>query len=146
MNANRNFRFFGLLALALLAMSLAPISASAQAYRGKFTLPFSARWGGLLLPAGDYSFKVDSLSGIGMVSVLHDGKILGSVMVGSVSYFGPPDKSNLVAIPTGDAYRVTVLHVQDECAIEFPIPKNERQVITKEPELSRLVTIPVGKA
>jgi hypothetical protein len=127
-------------------MSFVPNLASAQAYRGKFTLPFSARWGGLLLPAGDYSFKVDSLSGLGLVSVLHDGKILGSVMIGSVSYFAPPDKSNLVAIPTGDAYRVTALHVQDECVIEFQIPKNERQMITREPELSRLVTIPVGKA
>lgn len=145
MNANRNFKFFALLALALLAMSLSPISASAQAFRGKFTLPFSARWGGLLLPAGEYSFSVDTLSPAGMISVQHDRKTLGSVMVGSVGYPVTSDKSALIAIPTGDAYRVTVLRLENECVIEFRIPKNEQQVITREPELSRLVTIQPSK-
>jgi len=146
MNAIRNFRFFGLLALALLAMSLAPVSASAQAYRGKFTLPFSARWGGLVLPAGDYTFSVDTLSPAGMIAVQHDGKTLGSLMVGSVWYTKTSDDSALIATPIGEAYRVTVLRLQDECVIGFRIPKSERQAITSEPELSRLVTIPASKA
>ena len=145
MHANRNFRSFALLALALLVMSLSPISASAQAFRGKFTLPFSARWGGLLLPPGEYSFTVDTLSPAGMIAVQHDGKNLGSVMVGSVWYPVTTDKSTLIAIPTGDAYRVTVLRLENECVIGFPVPKNEQQTITREPELSRLVTIQPSK-
>jgi len=145
MNANRNFKFFALLAVALLAMSLSPISASAQAFRGKFTLPFSARWGGLLLPAGEYSFSMTSLSPAGMISVQRDGKTLGSVMVGSVWHTSTFDKSALVAIPTGDAYRVTVLRLEDEAVIEFCVPKSEQQTISREPELARLVPIQPGK-
>ena len=62
MNVNRYLRFCGFFALALLAISIIPTVASAQSYRGKFTLPFAARWGGLTLPAGVYTFTADSLT------------------------------------------------------------------------------------
>jgi hypothetical protein len=62
MNINRHLRFCGLFALALLAISTVPTAASAQVFRGKFTLPFAAHWGGLALPAGEYSFTADSLT------------------------------------------------------------------------------------
>ena len=45
--------------LTLLAACLSAGLAWAQAAAGKFTLPFEARWGLAILPAGDYSFTVD---------------------------------------------------------------------------------------
>jgi hypothetical protein len=51
-------RFSG---LALLAACFVAGHANAQVFQGKFTLPFQARWGQATLPAGDYSFKLDSV-------------------------------------------------------------------------------------
>jgi len=51
-------RFLG---LALLAICFNAGNANAQAVQGKFTLTFAARWGQVILPAGDYSFSMDSV-------------------------------------------------------------------------------------
>ena len=48
---------FGVAALALGALAT---SGKAQAYQGKFTLPFETHWGGATLPAGDYTFVLPS--------------------------------------------------------------------------------------
>ncbi len=49
------------LALFLLALCLSPGVGSAQnAYQGKFTLPFAARWQGAVLPAGNYTLSMYS--------------------------------------------------------------------------------------
>jgi len=47
--------------LALLAACFVAGHANAQVLQGKFTLPFQARWGQTILPAGEYSFKLDSV-------------------------------------------------------------------------------------
>jgi hypothetical protein len=149
MNVNRSLRICGIFALALLAASLAPTSASAHVYRGKFTLPFAARWGGLNLPAGEYSFSADTLSPSGLISVEQDGKFLGSVMMGGVAYGPISAASALFAVPAGEAYRISGLRLQDECVIYFTIPKSERRQISAElrgTELARLVTIPAKRA
>ena len=39
-------------------------TASAQVVEGKFTLPFEAHWGSVVLPAGQYSLKMDRPSGL----------------------------------------------------------------------------------
>ena len=50
-----------------LAVVLGGLSAgAAQAgtgYSAKFTLPYEVRWGGAVLPAGDYSLAMDSIKG-----------------------------------------------------------------------------------
>jgi|SRR5208337_2163368 len=61
MNWIRNSKLLRLLGLALLAACFNAGHASAQVFQGKFTLPFEARWGQATLPAGDYSFTLDSV-------------------------------------------------------------------------------------
>jgi hypothetical protein len=144
MNVNRNLRFCGFFALALLAISIIPTVASAQAYRGKFTLPFAARWGGLTLPAGEYTFTADSVTNANFISIEHDGQYLGRVMVGGVSYGAPYKSTELVAVPAGDTYRISVLRLEDQCVISFPIPKREREQMTAEngkPALARVIAV-----
>lgn len=144
MNVNRYLRFCGLFALALLAISTIPTVASAQAFRGKFTLPFSARWGGIDLPAGEYSFTADSLTNSTMVTVEHDGEYLGRVMIAGVSYNTPYNTSQLVAVPVGNSYRITVLRLEHQCVMSFPIPKKERDQITAQnsaPVLARVIAV-----
>jgi hypothetical protein len=62
MNWIRISTLLRLLGLALLAACFNAGHASAQVFQGKFTLPFEARWGQATLPAGDYSFTLDSVS------------------------------------------------------------------------------------
>jgi len=51
------------LGVAALVLSALVTSGKAQgAYQGKFTLPFEAHWGGVTLPAGDYTFTLPSNS------------------------------------------------------------------------------------
>jgi len=147
-NVNRSLRYCSYLALALLAISIVPTSASAQAYRGKFTLPFSARWRGMTLPAGEYSFSVDTLTPTGMIAIQHNGKQVGSVMLSTVAYSAGTGQSELIAVPVGNIYRITVLRLENECVMEFPVPKHERQLSarTKGPELTRLVAVAANKA
>ena len=45
-----------------LALGLSPSLAKAQAYHGRFTLPFEAQWGTAVLAPGDYTFEVASQS------------------------------------------------------------------------------------
>jgi hypothetical protein len=40
-------------------------------FQGRFTLPFEARWGGASLPVGEYSFKLDSVSGTCTLRLYH---------------------------------------------------------------------------
>jgi hypothetical protein len=56
-----------------------------------------------------------------------------------------PGQSKLTAVPVGSGYRITTLRLEEECVLEFQIPKNERQMIEQGTELSRLVTISGGK-
>ena len=46
--------------VAALAMGALATSGKAQAYQGKFTLPFETHWAGATLPAGDYTFVLQS--------------------------------------------------------------------------------------
>jgi len=144
MNINRILRFCGLFALALLAISIAPGVANAQVYRGKFTLPFTARWGGLTLPAGEYSFTAGSQTNTTMVTIQHGGEFLGSVMVAGISFDTPYKNNELVAVPAGNAYRISVLRLGHQCVISFQIPKREREQMSAAilgPVLARVIAI-----
>ena len=61
MKINRN-RLLGVVAIGLLTMSAGASKTVAQriAERGSFTLPFEVRWNSAVLPAGDYTFTMDS--------------------------------------------------------------------------------------
>ena len=144
MNVNRYLRFCGFFALALLAISIIPTVASAHTFRGKFSLPFAARWGGLALPAGEYNFTADDVTSPNLISIEHDGQYLGIVMVAGVSYDTPYKTSELVAVPTGDTYRISVLRLGNQCVISFLIPKRERERMTvrnRGPVLARVIAV-----
>jgi hypothetical protein len=56
-------RILSVVAITLIAVCASANSASAQsAYHGTFTLTQEARWGSAKLPAGDYSFVLESMA------------------------------------------------------------------------------------
>ncbi len=68
-----------LLALAAVVVASFAGTANAQVVVGKFTLPFEARWGSAVLPAGQYTFKMDRFYGPTRVTNL-TGTHVGFVM------------------------------------------------------------------
>jgi hypothetical protein len=62
MKTNRS-RFLALAAFGLLVIGATANTAAAQnRYEGKFTLPHEVTWQGRVMPAGDYSFSLASVS------------------------------------------------------------------------------------
>lgn len=61
MNWARRLKLLAKFGAAALALGALATSGKAQnAYQGKFTLPFETHWGGVTLPAGDYTFVMTS--------------------------------------------------------------------------------------
>ena len=61
-------RIIAIATFGLIAICTSASSASAQnAFQGKFTLPNEVRWANASLPAGDYSFSLDSTTMPGRV-------------------------------------------------------------------------------
>lgn len=60
MKSIRRTSFFKVLILAIGVMGASVIPAQAQAAAGTFTLAHKVRWGGAVLPAGDYTFSLQS--------------------------------------------------------------------------------------
>jgi hypothetical protein len=59
----RQLKLVSKLGVAALALGAFATSGNAQTvYQGKFTLPFETHWGGVTLPAGDYTFAMASAS------------------------------------------------------------------------------------
>ncbi|MGH9405358.1 MAG: hypothetical protein ACRD3D_05910 [Terriglobia bacterium] len=85
MKSIRSFTLVRLATLALLAACFNAGLASAQeAMAGTFTLPFEARWGSAILPAGNYSFTLDHAGSGGILQVSRGTK--GVALIQSQSY------------------------------------------------------------
>jgi len=144
MTLTRSFKLAMAVGVGLLAACFtANLAKASDAYTGKFTLPFEARWGGLVLPAGEYSFTLNDLTVAGTIAVQRDGKNLGVVLVRSISDFDTSGKSELVAVSNGGVYRISAMHLQAGARMGFLIPKAEQPSPARGPELS-LLHVPIS--
>src|SRR5512142_160343 len=104
MNAKRNFGMLGLLAFALLMALLAPCIARASeppASAGTFTLPFETRWGKAVLPAGDYSYRLESVAAPQLISVTGQGQTVLVMTGGGISERKSSENSALIVVRLG---------------------------------------------
>jgi len=62
MKSKRSAMLFRIFILAVGALGASAGSAQAQSASGKFALTHETRWGGMVLPAGDYTFSLQSSS------------------------------------------------------------------------------------
>jgi hypothetical protein len=144
MNAHRNFRLFALLALALLVASLAPTSASAQEYKGYFTLPVETRWGQMVLPPGTYSVTLDSLSFPNIAKVQGEGTHF-FVMPSGVATGEAAESSKLVIARSSGRARIRSFCIGVlGTTFQYAAPKREPLVVAQGPELIERLTITLG--
>ena len=80
MKSIRNNTLLRTLALGVLASCLGAVVASAQPYRGTFTLPAEVRWGTATLQAGAYTFSSEGARTGNMLQLTQGGKVVALVM------------------------------------------------------------------
>ncbi len=145
MKISQRFKSVRILLLAVLAVGLSAGAASAQTFEGKFTLPFEARWGKAVLPAGDYTFNVDPDTAPYIVVLRHKQKGVAYVTTDSViSRDAFSGSSALIAVRSGGKYRIRTLHLANAgVVLGYAFPKAERQFIAQAPVLLQRIPVSV---
>ncbi len=145
MKISQRFKSVRIVLLAVLAIGLSAAVASARDYEGKFTLPFEARWGSAVLPAGDYTFNVDPDVSPYILVLRHNLKDVAFIPAAFVVSRGDdPGSSALIAVRSGGKYRIRILRLKEAGAIfGYNVPKAERQFIAQAPELLQRIPVSV---
>jgi hypothetical protein len=148
MKINRN-RILGIVAVGLVAIGASVSQTSAQvAYeRGSFTLPCEVRWNNVALPAGDYTFTMES-SGLSRPTILqgpNGGVIIQTMAVSD----GTTNQHSALTIDRrfGVSF-VKELYLSDRgrhfLYQEPKVPANER-LLAQGPSGKQLVPVHLGK-
>jgi len=133
----------------LLFVSLLTLFAASVLYaeqlKGSFTLPFDAYWGDVLLPAGHYTFSLDTTGATPVV--LHPGTQSKYVKFGYTEILHSPAKSQLVIVHTGAKSMVNAVYIADlKTAFWFKVPPKysvTTRVIANATPSEKLDFIPV---
>jgi len=147
MKSTRSLKFARILLLAGLAAGLSASLAHAQQYEGKFTLPFEAHWGTAVLPAGDYTFRVNANEDPYMVSVSQERQIVALILTSGATKGEVAGSSALIAVRNAGNYRIRALRLAEAgVVLEYSPPKAERQLLAQQPVLfQRMPVIAAGK-
>ena len=101
-NRIRSFALFSVLAVAA--------TATASAQQARFHLPFDAKWGGMVLPAGDYEIQLSKISLGGSGDIFVRGPVTGFVSPMVRDAYGerhaPADNDYLQLVKVGDVFYV----------------------------------------
>jgi len=131
-----------ILALASVCLFAGIASAQAPAAKGQFTLPFEAKWGGATLPAGDYTFTLDSTALPAIVRVETGDRYVALVMTQGAEKTDSSKASELIVTRSGGQARIRVLHLaQWETDFEYSAPKSERQEMASTPQLIERIPV-----
>jgi uncharacterized membrane protein len=122
----RNFAWLRAAVLMAVALALSASHAAAGSLlQGRFKLPTEAHWGLTVLPAGEYSFTVESVGSFPMVAVRAiDGKCAGMFQAQSISKAKDSGEPVLTLTREGGEMFVSSLAIGEmEVVLEYRIPK-----------------------
>lgn len=147
MKSTRSLKSVRILLLAVLAAGLSASLARAQDYEGKFTLPFEARWGTAVLPAGDYSLRVNASQEPRILSVSQGGRGVAFILTSNTTWGEVAGSSALIAVRSAGSYRIRAFRLAEAgVVLEYMPPKAERQLLAQQPVLfQRVPVIAAGK-
>lgn len=147
MNSTRSFSFKRCLTFALLSACIAAGVAGAQhspaIYEGKFTLPFETRWGKAVLPAGDYTFTVDSTALPATVTVhsVRESKTAPMIMAQAISQHGTSGQSSLIVARNSGKGVVRGLQLAElGLDFEYAMPRG-MQLVAEAPQLFQRIGV-----
>jgi hypothetical protein len=128
---NKICKYVYAVVLVLSALNLAPGLASAQDESGRFTLPHEVRWQNAMVPAGDYSFTLQS---VGPSEMLRLRKLSGApasfmLMVNDTEVGTDSDTARIrLASKSGVSYVSTMNLPQSDVALHFAAPRVEKEI------------------
>lgn len=139
----RNINLVKVMLFTVLAAGLSAGMASAQnVVRGKFTLPFEARWGADVLPAGDYTFDLNVAKRPYIVAVRQGDHSVTLAMANTVERDSTSRRSALVTVRSGGKYRIWTLHLAEAgLTLDYTPFKPERPILAQDPVLIRRVPV-----
>ncbi|MGD0221650.1 MAG: hypothetical protein ABSF71_04880 [Terriglobia bacterium] len=141
MNSIRISILLRFLGLVLLAVCFNAGHASAQMFQGKFTLPFEARWGQAILPAGEYSFKLD---GVCATCALYLSR--GTQNVAMILAWGQYENHAGHAELSVVRGTVRTLRLPEiGVVLQYPSPQRKHLTAPEERELARIVPITTSR-
>jgi hypothetical protein len=143
MKRSQSFNLVKVMLLAVLAAGLSTGLASAQnVIRGKFTLPFEARWGADVLPAGDYTFDLNVAKQPCIVTVRQGDRSMALAMANFVERGATSGHSALITVRTGGKYQIWTLHLAEAgLTLDYTPLKPERPILAQAPQLIRRVPV-----
>ncbi len=114
MTSNKKLSRIQVLLLSLISSLAFPVHAGATpVMAGKFTLSNAAKWGSMMLPAGEYTFAVeDSVSPPSVMIFAADGTGKGIVIPAFVSDIKGSDSGKMTLEVRGGERVVTALYVE----------------------------------
>ena len=120
--------------VAFLGLAIVGPGAGAQTEAaGKFSLAFDARWGGMALGAGDYTFSVE---GFRLLRVRQGQKELGVVLLQSYDGVkGRNEDASLICIRHDGTCDVRALTAPELGTFYFAVPKDAKILLAQQPEL-----------
>jgi hypothetical protein len=129
--------------LALLTACMGASLANAQTVSGKFNLPFEVRWGQAVLPAGNYSFTLNSATDGPTYTVFVRGENhTAAIITSPILDRSSAGKSALIVERHGERGTVRALRLADiGLVISYPAAKAERPVLAQAPALVQQLPI-----
>ena len=143
MKRTRNFNLVKVMLFAVLAAAFSTGLANAQnVIRGKFTLPFEARWGADVLLPGDYTFELNVTKQPYIVTVRQGDRSVALAMANTVEQGATSGHSALVTVRAGGKYQISALHLAEAgLDLDYTPLKPERPIIAQDPVLIRRVPV-----
>lgn len=119
------------LIVALFAACVLTITANAQPFSGHFTLPYEVHWGRTVLPAGDYSIRMDTAT---LMASVYSAKG-GNRLIPAFPATGDSLKGDAFLLITSNEGRRTVRYMNlpmvGKVLIYVPLTKVEREEIAR---------------
>ena len=141
MTSLRN-RMLVIAALALAAICASAVPASAQAVcAGSFTLPNEVRWQGWTFPAGDYTFRMDSVATARLTLKGPNGSAFVHAVVADKAAHG--EQSTMTILRRGSRAVVHDLYLaQIGLRLEYRVPKATKgELIANGPATTESILI-----
>jgi hypothetical protein len=132
-------------AVVLLATCAFAAGANAQTVAARFTLPFEVHWGKNVLPAGEYSISMDSVSNVAIVRSRNGKTVFNTpIPIRANSDKGP---TALVVMVRGNERSVRSLNLpaRGVSLIYQPATSAEREMLAKADQIKTVPVIPAAK-